>query len=216
MALNRKKRTSGRKRFSIEMSGGELFGWTGLLLVVCLWFFVLGLLVGRGWVPVPGVGSPLKKELAQARENTLAQKAAEAQVRLDFHEALKTDDPRPPEGPAVLAPATVKPSSPPVPAPTAAPPEAKKAPSSEKPVPADTDSKIFTIQVAAVKDAEAARDLIETLKKKGFDAYITQAELAGGIVWHRIRCGAFENREAASPLLSRLKDAGYGPMLVRR
>jgi cell division septation protein DedD len=172
--------------------------------------------VGRGWVPAPGRGTPLEKELAQARENRLEQKAAEAQVRIDFHEALKTDDPRPSEGPAALAPSTVKPSSPPVPAPTAAPPEVKKAPSSEKPVPADTDSKIFTIQVAAVKDAEAARDLIETLKKKGFDAYITQAELAGGIVWHRIRCGAFENREAASPLLSRLKDAGYGPMLVRR
>jgi len=200
----------------MEMSSGELFGWTGLLLVVCLWFFVLGLLVGRGWVPVPGVGSPLKKELAQARENTLAQKAAEAQVRLDFHEALKTDDPRPPEGPAVLTPATVKPSSPPEPAPKPAPPEVPTAPSPEKPAPTDTDGKIFTIQVAAVRDAKAAEKMIETLKEKGFDAYTTQAEVTDGIVWHRIRCGAFESREEASPLLSRLKDAGYGPMLVRR
>lgn len=214
MALNRKKRASGRKRFSMEMSGGELFGWAGMLVVVCLWFFVLGLLVGRGWVPVPGGGTSLEKELAQARKNTLQKKAAEVQGRLDFHEALKTDAPRPPEGPAVLTPATVKPSSSPAPVEKADPPKPPSA--SGKPVPAETDSRIFTIQVAAVRDAKAAEKMIETLQEKGFDAYTTQAEVTDGIVWHRIRCGAFESREEASPLLSRLKDAGYGPMLVRR
>ena len=112
MAQNRKKLSSGKKRFSLELSGAELFGWTGLLLLVCLWFFVLGLLVGRGLVPVTGIGTPLEKELAQARQESLKQKEAEAevqaQVRIDFHEALKEDKARPLKIPAPLPPAADK------------------------------------------------------------------------------------------------------------
>lgn len=202
----------------MDLSGVELFGWTGLLLLVCLWFFVLGVLVGRGMVPVTGIGTPLEKELAQARQESLKQKEAEAevqaQVRIDFHEALKEDKARPLKIPAPLPPAAdkVTPAAP-TPAVQAKPPASETPP--VKAASADAE-KMFTIQVAAIKDPRAAQEMIEKLKKKGFDAYSIKAELADGVVWHRIRCGAFESREAAGPLLSNLKEAGYGPVLVPR
>jgi len=231
MAQNRKKLSSGKKRFSMELSGVEFLGWAGLLLLVCLWFFVLGVLVGRGLVPVTGLGPPLEEELARAKEESLQKQESQAQsdVRINFHKALKEEGvappaapksapPKPP-GPAPAesakpeAPAAVSPASQPSTAKTPAPSTSED--SSQKAIPADA-GKPFTIQVAAVKDARSAEEVIAKLKKNGFDAYSVEVRLDDGAVWHRIRSGAFESREAAAPLLSKLKKAGYGPVLVPR
>lgn len=56
----------------------RLFVWGGLLLLGAGWFFLLGVLVGRGLVPLPIEADPLPETLA----SQLAEETAMAQARL--------------------------------------------------------------------------------------------------------------------------------------
>ncbi|MDY6904137.1 MAG: SPOR domain-containing protein [Thermodesulfobacteriota bacterium] len=219
MAENKKtpaKEKKGGPAFSLS----EAAGWLGVLVFVCAWFFVLGILVGRGFVPAPpteadSLNEFLQHKRAESIENQ-AQDTPSNDLKLGFHEALKTDAPADRhdipsasspvnETPAVKTPKTTKPDNIPTPAGSPDAPTAK-----------NDGEKIFTIQVAAVRDESDAVALISKLKKKGFSAYSTTVELSGGNRWYRIRCGAYESRQAAAPTLDKLEDEGFGPMLVRK
>ncbi|MDY6824100.1 MAG: SPOR domain-containing protein [Thermodesulfobacteriota bacterium] len=216
MAENKKKPAAREKRFFLAFSLPEAAGWSGVLVLVCAWFFVLGILVGRGLVPVPeteteSVSAHLQRKRAESME-ARANTASGEKLALEFHEALKTENPG--DRHAIPSSAAVESDTP-----------AVKQPQTRKPpdTPAVSDGtakeekkQIFTIQVAAVRDQTDAAALVKKLKKKGFNAYSTTVELSGGNLWYRIRCGAYEDRKTANPILNRLEDEGFGPMLVRR
>ena len=69
------------------------------------------------------------------------------------------------------------------------PPVVKKAaaPSAAK------DGK-YTVQVASFKSGEEADELKKRLADKGYDAFVTSADLGDRGVWHRVRVGRFQTK----------------------
>jgi hypothetical protein len=97
------------------------------------------------------------------------------------------------------------------------PPKASSPPPKDegKPTPAKTK---FTLQVGAYNNSQEAQELVQQLKKKGYDAYIASGAAAAKGVLHRVRVGhfqtlqearqfalAFEKKENLKPIISSLQ-----------
>ncbi|HET7698138.1 MAG TPA: SPOR domain-containing protein [Vicinamibacterales bacterium] len=89
----------------------------------------------------------------------------------------------------------------PAPLPGAARPVGSRAPAAS----ALPSFAIYTIQVAAMSDAANARELLQELKRVGFEAYLV--EPAGGMAdaLYRVRVGKYESRTSAQRVVSRLE-----------
>lgn len=70
-----------------------------------------------------------------------------------------------------------------------------------------------TVQVAALRDVQAARDLAGKLRARGFDAWITGPSPSDSLV--RVRVGRGLGATEAQALMERLMEIGYSPFLVR-
>ena len=195
------------------------------MLLICGWFFVLGITVGRGLIPVVNSQNDIQQELLAAREKAQAKQAQAiaSSPELDFHEALKDDSTHDIVPDAGAPPA--HPSETPLPAKTAekykpldidSPPEPLEKPASQPTAQVSASEKIFAVQVAALRGHSTAMELTTKLEKAGFSVYVIKVELAADNVWYRVRSGAFSSREEAAPLLDKLKHAGYEPILVKR
>jgi len=66
-----------------------------------------------------------------------------------------------------------------------------------------TSGELFTIQVAALNDAERARNIVEGLKGSGFDAYLVEPGDQPGP--YRVRVGRFASRDMAVKTVNRLE-----------
>ncbi len=114
-------------------------------------------------------------------------------------------------------PASVPATATPEPAPPAkseagkaVPAKAETAHKQAKPVhKADERKPGFAVQVGAFSHADAARDLLEKLRKQGFHAY---TEKAGATV--RVRVGPYPSRAAAEQVLHKLSAQGMQPAIV--
>ncbi len=105
----------------------------------------------------------------------------------------------------------------PKPAPADKPAVSPKQKSSPKPKPAPqtvAQKGRFSIQVAAVQNAQSADQLAARLRKQGYRAYRLRSEVAGKGVWYRVRVGAFENRGEADRVLTKLKADNFSGMVV--
>ena len=197
-----------------------------LSALVCLWLFILGVLVGRGYAPVRFDIELLQDKLAKLKEATVEEtvqryqvafKEVDKQVDLGFHEALKgtktdlSDDALPlsrePETSETLSVKREKE----LPKKTRAPEFRKKS----KPVVSKPEiSKPWTIQVVATQDEAYGKGLIEGLKKKGFSAYLTTAEIPDRGTWYRVRVGGYAGRNEAEADCDRLKKERFSPMII--
>lgn len=85
-----------------------------------------------------------------------------------------------------------------------------------KPPPAKTK---FTLQVGAYNNSKEAQELVQQLKKKGYDAYIAPGTAAAKGLLHRVRVGhfqtlqearqyalTFEKKENLKPIISSLQN----------
>ena len=104
--------------------------------------------------------------------------------------------PRPPEGgdsrretPAPRAPETA-PAKPPGPSRESSP----SPPGEAKAVPAKAK---YTLQVGAFNNPQEAQQLVNQLKKKGYDAYLVTGSAAAKGTLHRVRIGYFQNLQEA-------------------
>jgi cell division protein FtsN len=68
-----------------------------------------------------------------------------------------------------------------------------------------TAGKIWSVQVTSFPDEKSAGELIDRLKNKGYDAFITEANIKGK-VWHRVRVGRFASRAEAMKTEAALKN----------
>jgi DedD protein len=100
---------------------------------------------------------------------------------------------------AVPAPQT----TPAVPPATPARPPAATEPPAEK----------FAVQVAALSNAAAAKELAARLKKAGFSTYVEAVSTAGSTL-HRVRVGPFASREEAQRAAEKVKAAGNKATVV--
>jgi DedD protein len=245
MKKNRRKKPEKKKPFMV-LTPGKIGGWLVLIFFLCVWMFVLGILVGRGTAPVkfdiPKLQDKLKssaKELrkqkgSQAQEDSIA---LEDKTKLDFYEALK-EKREDTTIPALQKPKIIRQKVAKTPEKTisqtpkeTAPKEAtSKVSPSEKTVPKKETAKdkvttakksplsggIYTLQAASVRDPNDANRLVQKLKKRGYPAYRVLAKIPGKGIWFRVRIGEFKTKTEARPILNKLKKEGYKPILVRK
>ena len=69
---------------------------------------------------------------------------------------------------------------------------------------AKTNGKDWNVQANSYPDAKSAKDLVDRLKNKGYNAFVTEANVKGK-VWYRVRIGRFESREEAEKTVAALK-----------
>jgi cell division septation protein DedD len=87
--------------------------------------------------------------------------------------------------------------------------EDKAAPGGSKPRPAEADAKDdprrpWTVQVNAFPDENSAKTLVDRLRDKGYNAYLSESRVQGR-VWYRVRVGRFESRDEAEKTQESLK-----------
>jgi len=232
--------TDGKGTKGTESDRRIAWGRYLLVLFVAAWMFVLGLLVGRGTAPVSFDMQVLEDELTAMRDAILKteQESVEKAMRgeipkhsLDFHEALIKDEPDtaveiPTGPPAATAPLE---ETPPVEAPVP-PHKTRPALMAKKPVatvkkpppasalrPAAPANGALTIQVASLKDGEAADQIVANLKKAGYPAYLSRRYIAGQGLWFRVRVGQYQSRDQAAADMRRLAtEQRQTPILVNR
>jgi cell division septation protein DedD len=78
---------------------------------------------------------------------------------------------------------------------------AEKAPAAAE---SETNGKGWSVQANSYPDAKSASDLVDRLKNKGYNAFVTEANVKGK-VWYRVRVGRFASREEAEKTVAALK-----------
>jgi len=193
-----------------------LLASTGLLLLV--WGFVLGVLVGRGDIPliIPQNSPPVIETVQTAPKQ--APSAKKKPPDLDFYDELsrQTEAPAPPS--SLARTEAIKT---PRPAPQNTVEEVIPPPATTKPVQprketASLKEARFTIQIAAFKDeAEAEFFATQVSGRTGLDFQVVAADLGSRGVWHRVRLGAFATRTQALKQARKLEASGLaGPLVV--
>ncbi len=92
----------------------------------------------------------------------------------------------------------------PEPAPTKQEPPAEEPPKAERTV-TQKAAGLWTVQVAAFKSEQAAVKLATVLKNRGWETYVTSADV-NAVTVYRTNIGRFRTRAAAEKLLLKLKD----------
>ena len=90
---------------------------------------------------------------------------------------------------------------------------AARAPAGPKPLPPGT--RAWVIQVASLGSPEAARGMQDELRKKGYPAFVEQADV-GGRRYYRVRVGPETERGRADRLAKQLAADTGGQPLVQR
>lgn len=75
-------------------------------------------------------------------------------------------------------------------------PKSSSPPPKDEGKPGPAKSK-FTLQVGAYNNSEEAQELVQQLKKRGYDAYIATGAAAAKGVLHRVRVGHFQSLQEA-------------------
>lgn len=208
------------KKSSSNLSRKGLIIWISLTFVASAWMFVLGIIVGRGTAPVKFDIEKLQKELALLRETGIMKELRKYKIdsggdrhktEMGFYETLKDDkkdaalksDKR--EQPDKLLSENTD-------------SETKKTVISKKMAPEKTpkESKPLTIQVASLRDPKKADRMVAQLKKKGFPAYRSTAEIPGKGIWYRVRVGSYMSKTEANGILGRLNKKHVKGIVVQR
>jgi len=214
MVQKRTPPSKGTKRkYQIEMTSFSLFLWGFCLCFLLAWLFVLGVLVGRGFLPsAVSTISDLKAQITRLQSlvthgktpNSTPQKGGEADPKLAFYEKLSSKKEEvkkkgSPEGKIVnlkSQPAPARPES------------ASKGVAQvgkEEEVPVVAGDVQFTVQLASLEDRAKAESMIKGLRDKGFDGYFYEVKVKGK-TFYRVRCGKFRDREEAGAYARRLAD----------
>ncbi len=198
------------KRYQLEFSFTSLFFWSlGLLFILC-WIFVLGILVGRGFLP-EGVKNltelrsqitKLQDMVSNKRHSELeAIKKSEKTPKFAFYEELSKNKEEP-----------VKINKPPAKKVAKKEMETKTKPvekiaevppAQEEPlIPVKSDAK-YTVQIAALEREIQAIRKVNEMVGKGYPTYYLEAKVKGK-KYFRVRCGRFSSRKEADEFLKLL------------
>jgi cell division septation protein DedD len=205
-----------KKKYHFEMTSLSLFFWVFGLCFLLTWVFVLGVLVGRGFLPsAVSTITELKAQVTKLQGlvthgkpvSPAPHKAAESDPKLAFYEKLsgKKEDvkkkglPEEKAEPPRAESAHGRPETPPKGSADARKPEAPGAATTS---PAALQ---FTVQLVALEDRGKAESTIQHLKEKGFDAYFYEVKVKGK-TYYRVRCGKFRTREDAALQAKKLTD----------
>lgn len=216
MALNKTSSArETRKKYHVEMTSLSLFFWIFGLCFVLTWVFVLGVLVGRGFLPsAVSTLTDLKAQVTKLQglvthgkpAGPAPPKGADSDPKLAFYEKLsgkkedvkkKAQQEEKAEAPRGDS-AQPRQEPPPKGSPDARKPEIQGATVKAVEPPMTPSAALqFTVQLAALEDRGKADSTIRQLKDKGFDASVQEVKVKGK-TYYRVRCGKFRTREEAA------------------
>lgn len=207
----------------IQLSGKQIVFLVMVVTVVSAVIFLCGVLVGRG----------VRNERADAADETVAVSTpvtppptatsppttteppsppSEAADELSYHKRLQGET-APPESlkpqnqtPPAPQPTSPQPTNPPAPAPVVTPPAASDVPTSGRPG-------SWIVQVTALRDAAAARNVVKDLVSKGFSAFLVNPAPDMPVIY-RVQIGGFANRADAEQIARRIeKEEQFKPQV---
>jgi cell division septation protein DedD len=209
-----------RKRYRFEWSLVQLLLFGCGTVVVMVWMFAFGVLVGRDLPLADGddqslrgqvvrfMGLPHKGARALQDPVTAVEDPSKLLEELDYHKALTQK----PETSAEAAPpkgesAAVKRSGSKTPGSDVAVRPSSKAPSLGEPPqdrkddaasgPTAPVNEAHALLVASLRSEENAQKLVQQLRAKGYDARLQTLDKSEGGRWYRVIVGSFKNREEA-------------------
>ena len=182
--------------YDVQFTTRQLAILLGLLILIVGGVFVGGILVGRS------LDSPLPAAVEASSEPSTEEPPAESPAT-PLIEAGTSSAPAEPPDPVPPLP------SDPAPAAVPSPPPATTAP---PPPPLSATQGDFTIQVAAVRDQQAAEALQQELTALGLQVYLEAAPR--GLI--RVRVGRFVSREAARDTVALLQANQHQAIIVLR
>ncbi len=235
-----------KKRFYFELSRTQMFFSIAGGLVILSWVFVLGIIVGRGYVSdtitrafsdqIQKLQQEKKaltdKYLAQGKKTDVPQEEI-LKPQLDFYNKLSQKDtgntkmivPQPTPQPA---PGERKAETTPKPPDSVeakkeskvSPPEAKvltEAKASKESSKTPNESETFLIQISSYREEDTARSSVKRLKEKGYSAFLRAKEIPEkGGKWFRVQVGPFKSKEDAEKIIKKLGHDGFQGVLLEK
>lgn len=233
--MSKKTHPSKKTKYQIELSSSSLVFWGVCIVFFMGWIFVLGVLVGRGFLP--GANSAiadLKTQVTKLQEMVARNKRVDQKSqakedidsKLGFYDKLesKKEDKRKPFAELPPEPSKSEKTARPSAAPLAdgKADVAKKdslAKKQDTATSAGSEKKVgaeekvsgpfrYVIQIAALDERARAEDMVRKLSERGVEAYLQEAVVKGK-TFYRVRCGKFVTKEEASAYAQKLpKEAG--------
>jgi len=219
----KKTNLSRKTKYQLELSSTSLVFWAVGLVFFMFWIFVLGVLVGRGFLPGANTAiADLKAQMTKLQEIVARNKRADQKPqdkedvdpKLGFYDKLesKKEDKREPFPELPPEPAKKeKAVKPPDTTLAGGKAEIAKTESSAKKEDMAKSAGLpfrYVIQIAAVDDKVKAEDMVRKLSERGVNAYL-QETVVKGKTYYRVRCGRFVTKEEANGYAQKLpKEAG--------
>jgi septal ring-binding cell division protein DamX len=182
------------------------------LIYICIagWMFLLGVMAGRGTIPVKFDTRGFADRLAAIAQGLSKGKETDKKLELDFYHGLVNDS------------VIIEPEEPEL----ETPEKAGKAPDTKAPDAKASDTKangqqkspngqIYTIQVAAYQNYEDAVAETTELEEMGFSPYQEKAQ-KNGKLWYRVRVGNFASLEHAKIAKTWLSKAGIDSIIIKK
>ena len=200
-----------RRTNNVKTPGRRL----GYYILISIWMFLLGVLVGRGTLIIQGSPIESKTEEVYFTEKNSTQGDIIAEQELGYYEDLRRD--------ANLSRFVEKNSS----VILQLSKDSNKTEKRNKTYDTNKTEKIenkkdkkvekpeevFIIQVASFLNDRDAEKFVALLKTKGYEAYQSPAK-ANNKVWRRVRIGPFKNKLNAEEILKKLRQYQVEPMII--
>ncbi len=216
---------------SVSVFRHGVLRWFILFFVISGGWFTLGVLVGRGMSPVRFDVNQIQADLVRLRQQHLdkelkrflAADGKNGKISLVFYDKLKDLKAAEPipiekfEPPAKKHSAKIT-SKMEIQERIQAPPVRSLAPQSETPKadqPPANPKHIYTIQVASVRNLDAANQMVKKLQNQNYPAYSVMTHVASKGIWHRVRIGRFKSKSKANGMIQRLHQHNYNTMLLQ-
>ncbi len=232
------KKTKKQKKYKFELTPLSALFWGIFLIILLTWIFVLGILVGRGFLPgsvstISDLKNQVKKlqtivgkkeeyeDIKPADENKDPELAFYEKLNSKKDEVKRTKLPEKKEEATDEITLFREPPEKEITEPEQEKTKAeidtaeKKDDSKAKAPPSISSGQQFTVQILSTVEREKAEKETKSLVDRGYDAYYYTAEVRG-TTYYRIRCGRFEDRESALEYSRKLeKETGYKGFVAR-
>jgi septal ring-binding cell division protein DamX len=176
----------------MEFSLTSVFFWSLSFFLLLAWIFVLGILVGRGFLPEEvKTFSEVKKPIAKPQDMVSNRKTydfdhikgLDKEPHFKFYDELLTKRKETPKK---------------TPSRVAEKENSRRTTPAKKIEPSKADGK-YTLQLASLESEIKALSMVNQLIDRGYPAYYYEATV-NGTTYYRVSCGRFSNKEAAADL----------------
>jgi hypothetical protein len=211
MAREKSESKKGFKRYRIELTSLSILLWGACIFFLLAWIFVLGILVGRGFLPgaftaisdLRGRFGKLEGIVGNSESHDLTSpKQSEPDPKLVFYEKLSSKKDEAKEKSRIKERVEKQILVPQKPSPTEE--EGGGIVSPQGKPEASGTSLQYTVQLASLDEKGKAERMINRLIDRGYAAYYYEVNVKGKI-FYRVRCGRFNTREEAMDHAKRLE-----------